>query len=424
MGHDRKRFLIVALLALLTGILPLVLFWQFIGRAPTVTVIEASDLLLKGNASLVDVRNANEFNSSHLEGAVNWPYKNIIGLPSTVEAPEALQSKTLLLICNGGISSAFAAEKLNDMGIESAYNVRGGMQAWIAGAEIPGYPAVKNMIQANGKTVPLPYRESPLFEQWMAVAAGFIIKPVYLLLSLVLIVMLWRKTIRELATLRWGLIFFLAGEAFCSVNYLFYNEDSFFFEFLHSYGMAIGAALIFLALIEGLDRRVLRYSDPADKCALLSLCDGCVKYKNAPCGLRRLFLFVLLTLIALSFMPLTGTLRPVSYNTTILGTFYNYSHAAVHQVYEIRYCPWVAIAFFTIAFVVLLVDVKRGLNWSKPFLAIGIGHFAFAFLRMILLDLYISNMVWFVFWEEATELFMMCGIGLAVWIFRSMRSPT
>ena len=65
---------------------------------------------------------------------------------------------------------------------------------------------------ASGPIEPSAFRDSPLHEQWAAVLTGFGVKPAYMALSLVLVIILWRRKLPELAALRWGLLcFFLGG---------------------------------------------------------------------------------------------------------------------------------------------------------------------------------------------------------------------
>ncbi len=78
---------------------------------------------------------------------------------------------------------------------------------------------------ASGPTEPFAFRDSPLHEQWAAVLTGFGVKPAYMALSLVLVIILWCRKLPELAALRWGLLCFFIGEALCAANYLIYNED-------------------------------------------------------------------------------------------------------------------------------------------------------------------------------------------------------
>jgi len=116
---------------------------------------------------------------------------------------------------------------------------------------------------------------------------------------------------------------------------------------------------------------------------------------------------------------LTAALIPVSYDTTIWGTLYNYSHAMIHQLYEIRFCPWVAILLFTSSLGFLVIGKEKWMVVAKLLFALGIGHLSFSFFRMVLLDSFHANMVWVVFWEEVTELILILGIGYILWKFRN-----
>ena len=264
----------------------------------------------------------------------------------------------------------------------------------------------------------VPYQPITMFEQSAAVFSGYLVKPTYMLLSLLLIIFLWHQNANDLQILRWGLIFFLAGETFCAINYIFYQEDSALLEYWHSFGMVIGIALILLAFIEGLDSRLIRFTNPTEKCSLVSICNGCVKYKDIPCKLRQFFQFALAAFIAIAFIPATARPIEVSYNTTIWNTLYNYSHAIIHQLYEIRFCPWAAILLLASALLTLLIGKEKWMAVGKLLFSLGIGYLSFSFLRMVLLDSFQTNMVWFVFWEELTELVLILGIAFFLWIFR------
>ena len=294
----------------------------------------------------------------------------------------------------------------------------GGIQRWIAAAEVPHYPAITTLRLSSSELRPLPYESAPVAEQWAAVAAAFFIKPLYMLLSAAMIVLLSRRHAQDLAFLRWGLVLFLAGETFCTINYLFFNELSDIVEYLHGLGMVLGLSLILIAALEGFDFRLIHYSSDADKCAALGLCRACYKYAPVPCGLRRLFLVLIPSAIVLAAIPLTAAPRPVSYNTTILGTPYNYTHALIQQLFEIRYAPVVAVALLSLSFVDLALKGWQAVKPSKSFLAVGLGYLTFSLLRLTLLSVYSSNMVWFVFWEEATELILMAGILAVLLLFR------
>ena len=271
---------------------------------------------------------------------------------------------------------------------------------------------------SSAEVAELSFRESPLYQQWATVIAAFLIKPTYMLLSLALIILLWKKRSLDLIALRWGLIDFLVGESFCSINYLFFNEQSHLMEYLHSYGMVVSLGFITFAVIEGLDQRIVKYSDPEARCVWLGMCRSCIKYKDVPCGLNRIFKLTIPALIVITVMPLNAETQFISYNTDIVGTLYNYTHAEIYQLFEIRYAPIVAIGFFMISFLTLPRGHTEDMLLSKIFLAAGVGFLVFSFFRRVLLSFYSDNMVWFIFWEEVTELLLVVSIGAVLWIFR------
>jgi hypothetical protein len=267
-------------------------------------------------------------------------------------------------------------------------------------------------------SVTLPFRESSLLEQWALVLTGFVVKPLYMLLALGLAAVLWRRREADLAALFWAMAAFFVGEAFCAANYLAYGERSLLFEYLHCYGMVLSFGLVTFAVLEGVDRRLVKLSDPGATCAAIALCQQCVKYKPVPCGLKRVFLVVIPAAIVMALAPLTASLAPVAYNTRILGTFYTHTHAIAHQVFEIRYLPMAALVLLAIALAVLLFKRAESIFWSKLFFSAGMGAMGFSYFRAILLHLYRDNLAWFAIWEEVTELLFVVGTISVLWIFR------
>lgn len=402
------------------GILPIVLYGIFIGSVPTITPREAVELLGKpgSNAVLIDIRTHEEFKDNHLYEAKNWPSDSIMALSSRDDVPGQFKGKHLLLLCKSGINSAFAVRRLQKLEITKVTNVRGGMQAWVASAKDPYTLGFYKIRKISGETRHFTLREMPLYEQWLVIFYGFVIKYTYMLVTLVLIILLWRARSIDLKALKWGLGFFLVGEAACSVNYFIFQDSSYLSEYFHSFGMVVSFGFVTFALLEGIDRRIIKYSEQEEKCAALDLCRACIKYTEAKCGLKRLFLFFTLACIVLCFIPLTGTPHWVSYNTHILGTFYNYSHPVINQLFEIRLCPIIAMVLFFVTLLILLVKKEDPVTLAKVFFSGGIGYLSFGTLRFFLLASYRDNLLWRAFWEEATELIFVVGVGITLWLFR------
>lgn len=413
------RWLVMGV-ALAGGLLPLMLYWLVWGQIDKITPPQAKALLQKGDSKvmLVDIRPKGEYESAHIEGAQHWPLKDVLSIESAGDVPGQFHGKTLLLICDGGALSNFATRHLTNAGVEKAMSVRGGIQEWIGSVSGPEGGAFEKYRSASGQINEFPTRISPVYEQVAAVANGFVIKPTYTILAGILALLLWRRKTPDLIALRWSMIFFFIGENFCAVNYLLFTDKSHLLEYLHSFGMLLSFGFVTYAILEGADSRILMLSDPNKKCAALRLCGKCIKYEDVPCGLKRTFFMIIPASILLAFMPLCADWHSNSYNTMIFGTFYNYTHRMVHQQFELLYCPIVSIVLLTISLLVLSLRKTGALLLAKIFFAAGVGPLGFGMFRGILAGLYSQNMVWFHFWEEATELLFIVGICFVLWVFR------
>lgn len=402
-------------------IIPIALYWWLLGRIPTLTARRALEFLHgpDENVVLVDVRDTGTFLAGHVDGAQNWPIEQIMAVSSTDQVPAPFQEKTLLFLCEGGLPSAAVVHRLQALGLDKVYNVRGGLQAWIAAWDGACQTRFCQFESPLRGTADRSFRIAPGYEQWTAVISAFGIKPLYMLLSLVVVVVLIRRSAPDLTALRWAFIFFFIGEAFCALNYLFFHENSHLFEYFHSYGMVVAFGFTCYAILEGLDIRVFKLSNPDKRCAGLELCGSCIKYKDVPCGARRLFLLLIVLVGILTIIPLLATPNTTSYNTDILGTRYNYSHPVILQIFEIRYLPIWAFGLFSIAFISLWLEKDRPVSIvTKLFFAAGMGALSFSMFRLVLNAVYQNNLVWATFWEELTELLYVIATGCVLWIFR------
>jgi rhodanese-related sulfurtransferase len=417
---SKKKGFWVATGVVVTWLLPLVLFWTFVGRAPTVDPDQARAFLsLPGSDYvLVDTRLPEDYRAGHIEGSISWPYEQIMAVAAKESIPDKLKNKRIILVCYSGLNTAVAANHLLALGHEHIHSVGGGMETWMSVSDKPCLPSLCRLKTASGETKSFPWRTATPLEQWLTCIAAFGFKPLYMVLSLLLILWVRNLSSPDVVALRWALIGFLTGEAFCAVNYLVFGEDSYFVEYIHSFGMVLAFGFSAYALFLSLDQRVVRYSDAKRKCALLEQCGACIKKTDVPCAVRRLYLLAAVVLIVLALMPLAADSFAVIYNTKIFGADYSYSHPAIYQIFEIRYCPIVALIFFAAALVTFYLRKEDPLPSAKILLASGFGFFGFSMFRLVLFQVYRDNLAWFVFWEEVTELIYIAGVGAVLWIFR------
>jgi rhodanese-related sulfurtransferase len=407
-------------LALLTGGLPLILYGVFILRAPSISVMQASDFLNRSVSDflLVDVRKRADYNHSHLTGAISWPAQDILSLESDAEVPQSFSERSLLLLSNNGLSSALATSRLRTLGREDTFNIRGGIQGWIAEASVYEVLTPATSRLKGGIISELPFVDLPLFKQAVVVLSLYLIKPLYTLIALVLLYVLKKETSRHLAALRWSLTTFFVGEMICWVNFQFLKVESILLEYLHSLSMVLTIAFLTFAIVEVLDKKVLKFSNPESRCVLLGICRGCIKTSNVPCAFRRLLKLSTFSLAILAVMPLLAVPSAISYNTTIFGLVRNLMHPVTIQIFEIRYCPLMAITLLMVSFFLLVQRKPKNALREKIFLSAGVGFLGFSFLRLAFLTFYRDDIVWFVFWEEATELLLVGVLAYLQWIFR------
>lgn len=413
------RCWVLAIVAVV-GLAPPILYWVCFGRTATVTPDRAKELLAEGGQAvvLIDVRSQQAYRAGHFAAAESWPLNKLLTLSDKDEIPQRFQGKTLLLLCDAGMASRSATDYLAALGAEDAINVRGGIQEWIGTAAGPQGGPWDEWKTASGDTAGPAFRRSSLIEQIIPVLNLYVIKLSYTLLALVPIVALWRSRSDDLAALRWAMICFFLGENCCTLNYFIYGESSYLLEYLHSLGMLLCFGLTAYAVLEGFDRRVLMLSDPDRKCAALGFCGRCIKHAEVPCGLRRTFYVIIPACMAVALMPLCADWYWTSYNTLIFGTFYNYTHLLIHQIFENVYCPIVALVLLAASLLILLFKRADPVGPAKIAFAAGMGPLGFSMLRAFLGGCYADDLLWFNFWEETTELLFIAGVCIILWIFR------
>ena len=98
------------------------------GRVREVSVAETrARMAADQSVRLIDVREDNEWQTSHAAGAEHLG-KGII--ERDIEATVPDKSIELILYCGGGYRSALAADVLQQMGYTNVFSMAGGWKAW------------------------------------------------------------------------------------------------------------------------------------------------------------------------------------------------------------------------------------------------------------------------------------------------------
>lgn len=118
--------LTVALLVILY-----MLMWSYIGPRLrgylSATPSEATMLINREDAVVVDVRETNEFKTGHIVNSVHIPLNF---LKERLSDLDKHKSKPVIVACRSGHRSGQACSLLKKSGFENVYNLRGGVMAW------------------------------------------------------------------------------------------------------------------------------------------------------------------------------------------------------------------------------------------------------------------------------------------------------
>lgn len=119
---------VLLVLALVASFLLLV-FTELRRKATGVLAIAPADAvaLINKDALVLDLRSVESYNRGHIVNARNVPFDE---LDARLAKLGDLGGKTIVAVCDAGVSSAKAVEKLRKAGFEHTYGLKGGMAGW------------------------------------------------------------------------------------------------------------------------------------------------------------------------------------------------------------------------------------------------------------------------------------------------------
>lgn len=126
------------LLVSLVVVSGLSLLWPALMRPSgnSVGPVEATQLINREDALIVDVREADEYATGHLPEAKNFPVGKLAERAGELEK---FKDKPIIVCCAAGMRSNKACGELKKLGFEKLYNLSGGVDAWVGA----GYPVKK-----------------------------------------------------------------------------------------------------------------------------------------------------------------------------------------------------------------------------------------------------------------------------------------
>ncbi len=123
----------VAALAATLGMLAYSFIIPYFRKYQAVSPMEATGLINRQDAVLLDVRETHEYNAGHIADSVHIP---LAKLASRLNELESHKGKPIIVLCQTGNRSNSACNSLIKGGFETVYSLRGGLVEW-QGANLP-----------------------------------------------------------------------------------------------------------------------------------------------------------------------------------------------------------------------------------------------------------------------------------------------
>ena len=114
------------------------LLWPLVmgGAKNEVSPAQATLLINREDAHVIDVREVDEFAAGHLPEARNVP---LAKLTDRISEIEKFKDKPVIVCCASGMRSAKACGELAKLGFAKVHSLAGGVDAWVGA----GYPIKK-----------------------------------------------------------------------------------------------------------------------------------------------------------------------------------------------------------------------------------------------------------------------------------------
>jgi rhodanese-related sulfurtransferase len=127
MSFVQNNWMLIVVFLLSGGML----VWPFVQRrfssVKDITSVEATQLMNRRNAVLLDVREPKEFEGGRLPSAIHIPLSQLAGRVSELGK---LVARPVVTYCDTGRKSRMAAGTLGKAGFKEIYNLQGGIAAW------------------------------------------------------------------------------------------------------------------------------------------------------------------------------------------------------------------------------------------------------------------------------------------------------
>ena len=104
------------------------LVWPYIRKGAKISHAEATKMINKGKTTIIDIRDAKQYQAGHILNAVHVP---LTSLEERIPKLDKFKSQTIIVVDESGKESSKAADILQKAGFKPVNSLRGGMTKWV-----------------------------------------------------------------------------------------------------------------------------------------------------------------------------------------------------------------------------------------------------------------------------------------------------
>ena len=112
------------------------LAWPYIRKGAKITNCQATKIINKGKAAIIDIRDQKQYQAGHILNAVHVPLSS---LEQRIPKPEKFKGQPVIVVDESGKESDKAAALLKKEGFSQVNILKGGMSSWVG----EGLPVTK-----------------------------------------------------------------------------------------------------------------------------------------------------------------------------------------------------------------------------------------------------------------------------------------
>ena len=121
------NWMLIAIALVSGGMLLWPLIQRPFSRVHEVGAVQATQLINRSNALMLDVREPSEYEGGRVPNAVHMPVSQIAGRAAELKK---FLNRPVVAYCDRGNRSRTAAAELSKLGFAEVYTLRGGLRAW------------------------------------------------------------------------------------------------------------------------------------------------------------------------------------------------------------------------------------------------------------------------------------------------------